>query len=454
MENKLNEVKPFKALHYNPAKVKEIGLCLSQPYDVISPAMQEEYYRQHNYNVVRLILGKSLPGDNEDNNCYTRARAFLNEWLKQGILIQAEHPAFYIYEQAFKEQEGKLRFLRGFIGLVRLSEYSEGKVLPHEQVLSKPVADRIKLTLTTQTQFEYIWGLYQDESGGVERIISQAELKQCILDYHEKITGVRHRLFKLSFEDDCQTIRRILACKKIYIADGHHRYQTMLNIRQEFRERFPSAGPDAPWEYIMMFLVDIAHEDLLILPTHRLLYHLPPERLKGLEPRLKEYFSFEHLAFKTSSELEVRQRLLMRLKQAKQPAFGLILADSQEYLFLELKAKDSYLALFSEKVSDTWKMLDVNVLNFLILKKILGITEEELALQTNLLYCKDEAEAVGRVLQKEVQAAFLLRATPLKDVLTIAEAGEKMPRKSTYFYPKPLSGLVFFPMATQDINLQ
>jgi uncharacterized protein (DUF1015 family) len=446
-----NEVKAFKALHYNPARIKDIGACLSQPYDVISPDAQEAYYRRDEHNVIRLILGKMEKTDDESHNRYTRAAEYLAAWKKEGVLIPADHPSFFVYEQSFTLPGGVAKKLIGCIGLVRLSAYGEGRVMPHELVMKKPVEDRVALTLATQTQFEYIWGLYRDPPRTVDRLLAAATGGQDargrpIVDYTEPETGVGHRLFRMTDQGQCRVVEEAMRDKKIYIADGHHRYRTMLNVRDELRKKHPDAGPDAPWEFIMMFLVNAEHEGLVVLPTHRLLHGCSNQALDKLKQDLPRHFSVKRFPYAKGDEPSARARWLTALEKTSQPAFGVVFQGEQAYLLIELKDAASYKASIREKATDTWKMLDVNVLNSLVLGRMLGFTDEMLVLQSSIDYCKDALEAIERVAKGEMQAAFILKGTPLSAVMAVADAEEKMPRKSTFFYPKPLSGLVFYEM--------
>jgi uncharacterized protein (DUF1015 family) len=447
MSHVVNEVKPFQALHYNPLVIDNIGLCLSQPYDVISPTEQDGYYAQHDYNVIRLILNKIEESDGPTNNRYTRANEFLQNWKKESILICSEHPSFFVYEQSFNLPGIGWKKLKGFIGLVRLADYEEGRILPHEKVLKKPVEDRITLTTTTDTQFEYIWGLYPDTTFEIDRILDRHEEIAALVDYKDPKTGVRHRLHRLKDPAHCRSIETVMRRNKIYIADGHHRYQTMLNVRDAMRKKYPKAGRNAPWEFIMMFLVNTLHDGLIILPTHRLLYGLDESALNKLKRELPDYFTEMRFPFGTNDEAAVRSRWLGALAAAPNPAFGLALKGDSAYFLLALKEIDAYKKLITEKATDAWKLLDVNVLNILILRKMLGITEEMMSLQSNVEYVKDTALALKRVTSGEMQAAFILKPTPLSAVVSVADAGEKMPRKSTFFFPKPLSGLVFYEMS-------
>ena len=447
----INDVKPFQAQHLNPEKVNGVGLCLSQPYDVISPEMQDEYYKQHEYNVIRLILNKIEKTDDENNNRYTRARDIMNKWRKEKIIYITQRPSFWIYEQEFDIPEIGRKKVKGFIGKVRLSDYSEGKILPHEKVLKKDLEDRIKLTETTDTQFEYIWGIYQDKAYVIDNILNDSEKDTPIIDYMENPINVRHRLWRLVDPEKCEIIHRTMKRQKIYIADGHHRYQTMLTIRDKMRQKYPDAGPDAPWEYIMMFLVNTEHEGLTILPTHRMLFDLHINNWYELATSINEHFHVKSYPFTDENEPEIRKKWLRDLKDVErhEHKFGAFIANNSRYYLLTLKDAEAYEEMHSLDYSSEWKLLDVNILNTLFLEKIIGVTEEQLANQTNVKYTKDINEALDKVRNNEMQVALILNPTLLEDVITIADNNEKMPRKSTHFYPKPVSGLVFYDMNTE-----
>jgi uncharacterized protein (DUF1015 family) len=452
MTETLNDVLPFRALHYDPQEVQDVGLCLSQPYDVISAAQQEAYYRQDEHNVIRLILNREEAGDDERSNRYTRARDLLAVWRRQGVMNYARRPSFWVYEQEFDIPEIGRKKVKGFIGLVRLQDYAKRRILPHEKVLTRPLEDRIRLTRTTGTQFEYIWSIYQDKAYVIDNILDATERDVPIVDFREERTLVRHKMWRLADAHQSEIIRRTMERLKIYIADGHHRYQAMLTFRDEMRKAHPEAGPDAPWEFILMFLVNSEHEGLTILPTHRLLRDLDLQRksLSELHLGILEHFHVKSYSFGNDSgaETDARRRWLRDLRDAESGVhkFGALIAGMNRYFLITLKDTEAYEEMVDLDNTSVWKQLDVNILNTLILNRIVGLTEEELASQTNVDYTKDVETAIEEVKTGGVQVALILNSTRLEDVITIAENNERMPRKSTHFYPKPLSGLVFYPM--------
>jgi uncharacterized protein (DUF1015 family) len=448
MTRTVNEVRPFQALHFDPGTLGDIGPCLAQPYDVISPEQQDAYYRRHPHNVIRLILNRQEPTDHEGDNRYTRAQATLAAWRAEGAVRRSERPSFWVYEQEFDIPEIGRKRVKGFIGLVRLQDYAERRVLAHEKIMTRPLEDRVRLMRTTETQFEYIWSLYQDKAYVIDNILDEAEQEPPILDYFESETLVKHRLWRLVDPARCEIISRTMQHLRIYIADGHHRYQAMLNIRDEMRARHPEAGPEAPWEFIMMFLVNTDHEGLTVLPTHRLLYGLEFQDLSSLHLSILEHFHVKSYSFDGVSEPEVRKRWLRDLRDLEPGVhkFGALIAGMNRYFLITLKDAEAYEEMVNLPHSSQWKLLDVNILNTLILQRIVGLTEEQLSSQTNIDYTKNLDEALAAVRSKRMQVALILNSTSLEDIIVIAENDERMPRKSTHFYPKPLSGLLFYAM--------
>jgi uncharacterized protein (DUF1015 family) len=448
MKESVNEVRSFRAEHYNPEMVGNMGLCLSRPYDVISPEEQDTYYDRHPQNVVRLILNKQEPGDNDSRNRYTRARDCLAEWRRQKILISYPDPSFWVYEQEFEAEGLPRRMVSGFIGLVRLQDYASGRILPHENVIREPLEDRIRLTRTTHTQFEYIWGIYPDAGRSVDGMLKRCDRSEPVLDHTEKKTQVRHCLWRLTNRKQCEDISAQLAAQKIYIADGHHRYQTMLTIRDEMRALHPDAGPDAPWEFIMMYLVSANHEGLTTLATHRMLKDVPPITEDTIRRAVNLGFHVRPYSFGEENELEAREMWLRELRDAapRDHLFGVALRDARTYYLLSIDEKKATRLVREEEGSLTLRLLDVSLLRSLVFQRVLGLTADRILPQKTVHYTHLVKNALDRVHSGEMQAAFLLNHTSLDEIMTVADNGEKMPQKSTYFYPKPLSGLVFYNM--------
>ena len=448
MSTATNDVLPFRALHYDPRRVERIGLCLSQPYDVISPEMQAAYYEQHPYNVVRLILGRQHGGDTETDNRYTRAAATLADWRRRGVLRHTNRPSFWVYEQRFNLPQVGSRTVTGFIGLVRLQDYAAGAILPHEQVMQGVVEDRVQLMRASNVQMEYIWAIFQDRAYAIDDVLHGIEAKPAVIEHQEEPQAVRHRLWRLVDEKRCTTISRLMRDHTIFIADGHHRYQTMLTFRDEMRRRHPDAGPDAPWEFILMFLVNSEHQGLTILPAHRILRNLRIADRRPLEGPIMEHFRVKKYTHAAGDRAAAKRRWLRDLADLEpgEHKMGAYIRNSGCYYLATLKDAEAYEQLVDLDYSSRWKRLDVNILNVLVLQQILGITEAELDGGTTVSYTKSIDEALAAVDRRTADVALVMNPTKLADVLEIARGGERMPRKSTYFYPKPVSGLVHYPM--------
>jgi uncharacterized protein (DUF1015 family) len=450
MTEAINEVRPFRAEHYNPEEIDNIGLCLSRPYDVISPAEQDQYYDRHPYNVVRLILNKIEPGDSETNNRYTRSRDILARWRAERVIVSYRRPSFWVYEQDFQVEGLPQRHVSGFIGLVRLQEYESGRILPHENIIREPLEDRIRLTRTTHTQFEYIWGMYPDPHHTVDRILATCDHDMQVLDHTETHTQVRHHLWRLVNPDQCAAVSQAVSNRRIYIADGHHRYQMMLTIRDEMRRLHPDAGPDAPWEFIMMYLVSANQEGLTTVGTHRMLIGLPPIRERTIRDAVKLGFHVRAYSFGQDDEMEARQMWLRELRNAdpRDHKFGVALKGMNTYYLLSIDEKRATRLVEGESGSLTLRLLDVSLLKSIIFKMILGLTEEQIKPQVTVHYTPKVQLAIDKVRSGEMQSAWILNHTALDEIMTVADNREKMPQKSTHFLPKPLSGLVFFNMNT------
>ncbi len=453
MPTATNEVLPLQALHYDPHQVEEIGQCLAQPYDVISPAMQDAYYEQHPYNVIRLILGRRHAGDTETDNRYTRAAATLGDWLARGVLRRATRPSFWVYEQRFSLPQAGSRRVTGLIARVRLHDYAAGVILPHEQVMGGVVEDRLRLTRTTGTQMEYIWSIYREPTGAIDRLLGRATKTPPLIDHDERPQGVRHRLWRLADAPTLDTISRTLRGQLLFIADGHHRYHTMLQFRDEMRRRCPAAGPHAPWEFILMFLVNSDHQELTILPIHRLLHGAAVTDVQELERRLTEHFVVRRYRHRDGGREAAARSWLRNLAQVASGEHKLGIYPRGSDVFLGVTLRESAGGAMAGDGSPRWRQLDVNVLNVLVLRRIFGVTEAELDDGERVSYTNSAGEALAAVDGGRADLAVLMNPTALHDVLAVAKDGERLPRKSTFFHPKPLSGLLFYLMEERTAAL-
>ncbi len=431
------QIKPFRAYRYNTDTVNNTGSCIAPPYDVIDAAARETLYQQSPYNIVRIIKGKTAPTDSEANNQYSRAADFLNQWISDNILKQDETSAIYAYVQNFTIAE-KTYQRSGFIALGKLAEFGAG-VQPHEQTLTGPKADRLNLMTATAAQFGQIFMLYDDPKKIADNTIDKyTKSAKPEMDFTDD-ENVRHRLFVIDTENDIQPICDTMADKEALIADGHHRYETALNYYNQTKN--PAAA------YRMMTFVNIQNEGLVVLPTHRLVGNLENFQIAELITKLQTDFQISRFEFTDDNQKQTaRADMFDAMKKAaaeNKNAFGIYAADNAFYLAV-LKSKNAMNSLAPEK-SNAWKTLDVAVLHKLILENILGIGETQLAEQTNVKYIKDIGDAIDKSIAAvdtgQKQLVFFMNPTTNQQVKAVAAQNEKMPQKSTFYYPKIFTGL-------------
>jgi len=430
------EVKPFKAFRFNEKMVGNVGGCVAPPYDVISPARQKQLYQKNKYNIVRIIKGKTTTSDNESNNQYTRAADYLNTWIKEGVLKQDSAEAIYPYVQDF--QLAGTKFQRSsFIALAKLEEYGK-MVSPHEETLEEPKIDRLNLKRATVTKFGLVFMLYEDQMQIADKIIEDAVRGKPLIDFVDE-QNVRHRLFMITAGEKIDTIAKMMLDKSCIIADGHHRYETALNYYKETAN--PAAG------YQMTAFVNARHEGLLILATHRLVANLENFNAKKLFAGLKENFEITEFGFDSPpTRTDAKQKMLAQMKaeyRSDKNAFGIYSGSNAFYVAVlkNERAMDSVAA----NMSSAWRLLDVSVLHKLILEKLLGIGEKQLAGGSNIEYVKDTGSAIDESIAKvdsgRKQVVFFMNPVRIRQLKMVTAAGERMPQKSTYFYPKVHTGL-------------
>lgn len=418
----MTEIRAFRGTRYNLNKTN-LDDVTAPPYDVISPREQELYYEKSPHNIVRLDYGVINPGDTEDDNRYTRAKSALADWRATGVLQKDAERAIYVYRQTFERQGGETS-VTGVICLVKLTEFGED-VLPHEKTLAGPKVDRRRLLEACEVNFSQIFSLFSDHAGAVERILQEAAASDAEMRTTDE-AGVVHEVWALSEPDKIEIVRRAVADRRLLIADGHHRYETSLNYLKDMRAADKAREPH---EYVMMFLVDMAHEDLVILPTHRLIsdkaFRLDPflEKLGALYELTEKRWEPRSISDLAAGENSVR--------------FGLYAAGR----YFELRAsRDSASASVPGVASDAWKRLDTAILQETVLGPILGVSSGS----ASLSFTQEQSEAVKAVDSGRADLAFLLEPMPIDQVEAVAETGEKMPQKSTYFWPKPRTGLVMY----------
>lgn len=442
-------IAPFRALRYDPARVSP-AKSVTQPYDKITPAMQENYYAASPYNLVRIILGKREP-DQANNNVYTRAAGYFRDWRREGIFVQDAQPSLYSYSQRFLVPGGTAQCeRRGFIALGRVEDYSTGVVHRHEQTLSKPKADRLDLLRATRAHFGQIFMLYSD-SGEIDGVLATDAAP--LIDVCDEY-GVQHRVWRICDPSLIELVRGKMRDKKLIIADGHHRYETALNYRNERRAAATAAPPgvprqksssdallsardeDAPYEMVMMTFVNMNSEGLVILPTHRVVHGLASFSADEFLAGASRYFSVEEVDAAVDGP-----RASGLLRQAGRVGTALLAVTRERDFLLHTPRADK--SLFPG-LSTRQQSLDVVQLHKVLLETVLGLSEESIRNQENISYMRDASEAMARVRQGGADVAFLMNPCRMEQVRDIAFAGEVLPQKSTDFYPKLLSGLAIY----------
>lgn len=431
---KLADFRPFRAWRYDLSRVqaKEV---LAPPYDVISPAEQDVLYARSPYNCIRLILNKILETDTDADNRYTRARDFFAKLKNESILTREDKPCFYLYQQKFTDpQTGRKHSRTAFLGALKLEPFDKQIVIPHEKTLAKPRADRRRLLEATQTNFSPVFGLFEDAQNRIVPMIPALSSGAPLFDVTDE-KGVSHALWCVSDTAQIQNLREAVSAERIYIADGHHRYQTSLEYSLERRAAAGAReGEQLPSDFTYMALVSFHDAGLVLFPTHRLLTGVANFDGARLVESLKAYFDVEPAK---------PSELMPRVEKAseKTSALGLALSGSEGYV-LSLKDEAKARAAMLPGKPDVWYKLDVNVFAYLILKGILGLSETEW--ESHLQFTHADDEAVREITEQKVQAAFLLKAPKVQVLADMGKVRELMPQKSTYFYPKLASGLLFY----------
>lgn len=430
------EIVPFKGVHYDTDKVS-LDSVVGPPYDVIDGDQQAGLYAASPYNFVRIMLNRAEPGDGEASNPYTRAGACLRDWLASGVLVEDATPALYPYQQEFTNPSDGGRYTRnGLYCAIKLDTYDAGVVLPHEETRTKAKVDRLKLMRAASANPEPIFGLYEDEQGELASLYRRITQNVAILVAHDG--GDSHRVWRVSDPAAIEEAQQFLGPRRVWIADGHHRYETGLVYRDERRKADPTIplrhDPTThPYDYLLIVLTSFTDPGMVVLPTHRLVKNVPGSRLAELYLQLDRYF-----------EIEPVHSTSLAQKMAGNPAagihrFGLYMRDKAWVLTLR---DPSMMDTAVEGHADCWKHLDVSILQALVLERSLGIPATSLATTPDIGYTRDRDDACDKVNSGDYQIALLLNLPSAEEVRQVAAAGDKMPPKSTFFYPKLWSGLL------------
>ena len=434
-------VKPFHGVRYNPNKVEDLSKVVSQPYDRIRHGLQDQYYDLHPYNIVRITKGREHPGDQASvEDVYTRARDYYQAWLDAGYLLRDAKPAFYVYHQTFTLSDGSELTRRAFVGALELAEFEEGIVLPHERTHSGPKVDRLNLLRATAVNFGQIFMLHPDPENRINAIFDAAiDGREPSVDVRELFEkDVRQEMWVVTDPEVVAQISAEMASKTgLIIADGHHRYETALNYRAEMRKKFPDAPASAGFNFRMVTLVSMDDPGLTILPTHREIHNYQAKSTSQVIEDAKEYFEVK--------PVEGRAALEEEMAKATTTDRRIGFYDGAYYL-LRLSDPEAMARVVPERAEE-WRMLDVSILHELMIERVMDMSKEKVEAKENIDYHRDVDLAIQQVDEGRAQCIFIMNPTRIEEVKACSAQGEKMPQKSTDFYPKVITGLVAMPVA-------
>ena len=440
------EIKGFRAIRYNLDDLDEPAEVLAPPYDVIDADEQDELYERHGANVIRLILNRQHDSDTGENNRYTRARRHLMDWLARGILRQDNRPGLYAHHQTFSDTHGTEHTRKGFLGAVRLADYDEEIVLPHERTLRGPKVDRLELMKACEANMSPVFFLYDDPERKVDALLEANLEKAQELDVSTEHDGIRHRTWPVFNAEAQAEIAEVLQDTQLLIADGHHRYETALAYRDFRREVAEEPSDNAPYEYVMAFMVNIHDPGLQVFPTHRVVHGVDGFDADELLSKLEDADVFKVRRL-SPDHLDEPLRLEDQLTEAGEAAPSFMLLSQQaEGPVLVQYTGDETADIFDADTPEAVRQLDVSILHEGIIDRMLGISKEAQEAKTNLRYIKNLEDALSARNDDDVQLVVLMNPTPVEQVAQVCQSGGKMPQKSTFFYPKILSGLTINPL--------
>jgi uncharacterized protein (DUF1015 family) len=431
------EIQAFRGLRYDLGHVGSLSDVIAPPYDVIGPELQDALYKRHPANCIRLILNRDEPGDDATNNRYSRAARFLRNWRSEGMLFRESGPALYVYHQTF-EYRGEKFTRRGFMARCRLQRFGEGNIYPHEETMSGPKQDRLLLTRACKANLSQIFGLFPDPDGQVQRRLEEAVAGKPAIEATDHL-GVVHRMWAVTDVAVVSAVAGAMGPKPMFIADGHHRYETACNYRDELAAAGP-LPPDHPANFVLMMSIGMDDPGLLVLPTHRLFRGLPAMTADELKAKLGDSFSTRiagegsDLASSVWDEIEV---------DGEQGTIGLFTANDDRWTLARITpAGRARMAQVAAEHSQDWQGLGVSILHRLLIDTLLGAKDLPKPEYVHLV-----EEVVERLdSDEDFPLAALVMPATVGHIRTISEHAERMPAKSTYFYPKLLSGMVINPL--------
>ena len=437
-------IAPFRGLRYNPEKIASLEEVVTPPYDVIDERAQAELLRRNPYSMIRLDLSKSVKSEEMTDERYQASRQLLEEWLAAGVLRRDAAPAIYLYFVDYQHPSGRRLTRKGLVCLTGLAEFSEGIVKPHEQVFRGVVTDRLRLLDTCRTQFSQVFSVFPDPAGAVMDLLEPAR-EEAPLGHCLDKDGCRHTLWRVTDPGVIAAVRELFRDKSVYIADGHHRYNTALQMRELMASRQGGVAADSPFNHVMMYLCPMEDPGLSVLPTHRLV-RLPRQGADALVASLSAGFDCEEVRGASREALVAEVLLRMDERRATHTTFGLYHPGEDRCFLLCLKEGGMEAEGFAS-IPPELRQLDVVVLSELILGRYLGLDHHRCEAEYLVDYFSDPDDALDRAVKESLagerdSVVFLMNNTLVSQVRQVSDAGLIMPHKSTYFYPKIMTGLV------------
>lgn len=436
-------ISALEGITYNLDLV-DINSVVAPPYDVISSQDREDLYALSEYNIVKLILGNILPDDNDKENRYTRAEEYFKDWMSKGVLKKAENPCIYYYIQEYSLENGETIKRKGFLAGTYLEQYSKEGIMPHEYTMGGPKEDRLKLMKACKTNFSPIFMLYSDSQKAVDSLFDLSG--EPFIDIVDN-QGIRNIVYVFDDRELIDKLTELMSDKALLIADGHHRYETALAYKDYMISNSPNQNGDEPYNRVLCYYTNMDDENLKVYPTHRIVTK-PVDRAKLLDS-LDKLFDKKEYAFDSADKNAVRTGFISDLEKTALDniAFGLYMKDSDRFYLYTLREKERINKVLAEKdVPEVLRKLDLSLLHKIVITDILEISEEDQLKQNGIKYIKKGNEAIEAVDNNTAELVFIMATPGLGLIREVAKAGYRMPQKSTYFYPKLLSGLVINPL--------
>ncbi len=437
------EISPFRGIYFDSAKVPNLNDVITPPYDVIEPEQQQEFYRRSPYNMIHLILGMHCSLEDDSEEQYNKAGELFNRWLKEGILRRDPVPAIYPYEIEYRLSPSLSKKRKGYICLLRLEEFETGCIRPHEKTYEATKSERLKLMCCCNANLSQIFALYSDPADVVMHYLEQGRESSPLIDFEDE-TGIKHKIWRTTDKRILRKVHSLMKDKSIFIADGHHRYETALNYMRIMRERFPERGEKASFNYVMVYLANLNHSGVSILPTHRMLTEFNGFNVEKFLEKMTKYFEYDEFPFDEATKTEVLEQFIARLKSFERTggAFGFYVRGVRKFFLLRAKKDIVKSFLQEKKFPEAMLNLDVVILTHLILKHVLQVSDEFLNNEKKMWYEHDAHKAISLVDSGQYKMTFLINPTRIDQVQAIASAGLIMPHKATYFYPKVITGTI------------